>query len=651
MVHFCVRVSHLHQSTKVKEIKAFFHPLHVTDTQFFKNGKALVYFRQKEDCAKALKKQGCIHGRTILLTPWEAKPNQRGAKNKEKVESAQPAPWPVKSREELEAAIRESGRLFVRNLSFQCTEQDLEKLFSKYGSLSDIHLSYDMRQQVSRGFAFVTFLFPAEAVTAFQKLDKTDFMGRLLHILPGEDPPEKKSPEQACPEGRDNRQNKNHLSEFQTTRLQELKASAGTAHNWNTLFIRPDAVATYLAAKFGLTKEQVLEPSERGSVAVRLAHAEAQLVSEMREFLEKHGVNLDAFDDPESSEKLQSGRRDRLEAKAAGTMRQLSGTAFLIKNLPAGTTAVEVRDLLNRYSKSARPEDSQTLTTSRIRPKSVIVPPLGITAIVEFPLPQQARLMYRYLAYEPYRDSILYLQWLPEGALKDRSDAVLEPTGDEKGRSEKSKRKRKRAHETAMDPTATGNEPRTTQDEFELITSLPSEDTEAETNSHRQQRPRTTSDESMDTDYAYPEEPAKPKARKYQNKKDRLKQQLQASDGAPQSEINEVSPDVEHPSSSREKKTEHKEKRKEDKKSPEPTKPVLLCRNVSFQATQKELTELFSPIGGLIRVRLPQKPSGGHRGFAFLEFATIDQAEMALKTLGKDTHFLGRRLNIEFALG
>lgn len=70
---------------------------------------------------------------------------------------------------------------------------------------------------------------------------------------------------------------------------------------------------------------------------------------------------------------------------------------------------------------------------------------------------------------------------------------------------------------------------------------------------------------------------------------------------------------------------------------------------------------------------MPKKPSGGHRGFAFVEFASEDQAKVcdkfittymfsvgniyntsfffqsAMATFGTDSHFMGRRLNIEYA--
>jgi RNA recognition motif-containing protein len=37
-----------------------------------------------------------------------------------------------------EATILETSRLFVRNLTFSCTEQELQELFSKYGHVSQV---------------------------------------------------------------------------------------------------------------------------------------------------------------------------------------------------------------------------------------------------------------------------------------------------------------------------------------------------------------------------------------------------------------------------------------------------------------------------------------------------------------------------------
>ena len=57
----------------------------------------------------------------------------------------------------------------------------------------------------------------------------------------------------------------------------------------------------------------------------------------------------------------------------------------------------------------------------------------------------------------------------------------------------------------------------------------------------------------------------------------------------------------------------------------------ILVRNVPFEATQKELRELFGTFGELKTVRLPKKLSGTgpHRGFAFVDFLTKQDAKVS----------------------
>uniref|UniRef100_A0A453CRX0 RRM domain-containing protein n=1 Tax=Aegilops tauschii subsp. strangulata TaxID=200361 RepID=A0A453CRX0_AEGTS len=73
----------------------------------------------------------------------------------------------------------------------------------------------------------------------------------------------------------------------------------------------------------------------------------------------------------------------------------------------------------------------------------------------------------------------------------------------------------------------------------------------------------------------------------------------------------------------------------------------LLVRNVAFEATEKDLRQLFSPFGQIKTLRLPMK-FGSHRGFAFVEFVTKQEAQNALQALAS-THLYGRHLVIERA--
>lgn len=78
------------------------------------------------------------------------------------------------------------------------------------------------------------------------------------------------------------------------------------------------------------------------------------------------------------------------------------------------------------------------------------------------------------------------------------------------------------------------------------------------------------------------------------------------------------------------------------------SKTKLIVRNLAFEATRKELVQLFNPFGEIKSCRLPRKFDGNHRGFAFVEFSTPQEAQNALDALAS-THLYGRHLVFERA--
>jgi len=74
--------------------------------------------------------------------------------------------------------LSESGRIFVRNLPYTATEDDLYQLFSKYGTLSEVHISVDKETKTSKGFGFVLFMVPSDALKAYNALNGSIFQVR-----------------------------------------------------------------------------------------------------------------------------------------------------------------------------------------------------------------------------------------------------------------------------------------------------------------------------------------------------------------------------------------------------------------------------------------------------------------------------------------
>ena len=74
----------------------------------------------------------------------------------------------------------------------------------------------------------------------------------------------------------------------------------------------------------------------------------------------------------------------------------------------------------------------------------------------------------------------------------------------------------------------------------------------------------------------------------------------------------------------------------------------MLVKNVPFEATKKDIRELFGAHGQLKSVRVPKQVHGRTRGFAFVEFVSRREAENAMAAL-RHTHLLGRHLVLEWA--
>jgi cold-inducible RNA-binding protein len=85
-----------------------------------------------------------------------------------------------------------STKLFVGNLSFDVTENDLQDAFAPHGSVTEVNLIMDKFSGRSRGFAFVTMAEGDAAEAAIGALNGSNLGGRAMTVneaRPREDRP------------------------------------------------------------------------------------------------------------------------------------------------------------------------------------------------------------------------------------------------------------------------------------------------------------------------------------------------------------------------------------------------------------------------------------------------------------------------------
>lgn len=215
---------------------------------------------------------------------------------------------------------------------------------------------------------------PEHAARAFSELDGIVFQGRMLHLLPGIDTRKENEAEDTS-------------TNYKLKKLKKEKKNAGCSKNWNTFFVSENALAAAMADTYNTTKESVLK--DTGNAAVRLALGETQIINKMKEFLEENGVCLESLNDMTNCAR--------------------SKTVILVKNLPFGTNADEMRQKFAEFGELAR----------------VVLPPNGVTAIVEFIEPSEAKKAFRKVAYSKFKNVPMYLEWAPEKIFKNAASKKI----------------------------------------------------------------------------------------------------------------------------------------------------------------------------------------------------------------------------------
>ena len=311
--------------------------------------------------------------------------------NKNKTKDAVVGNQLTKEQEEI---LMDHGRIYVTNIAHSSTSEEIEEWFSQFGAVREVHLVMDEDLGRPRGIAFVTFVFPKDAIKAVSEGNGKYFQGRVLHM----DPAVEKQKKQVAGGGEDKKQGR--MTDFQRKRLEQKIANASDAvHTWNLLYTSANAAAAAMADQIeSIDRSDILlGKSGKDDVAVRAAIAETEIISQTKEWLITQGVNPAAFERKGSS----------VLNSAVGKDIKRSNDTIIIKHLP---TDVELDSLRFMFTRNG-----ETLIKFLISPSRTV-------AIAQFADPGSAKRSFTANAFRKYKASPLYLEWAPQGTFMN--DAV-----------------------------------------------------------------------------------------------------------------------------------------------------------------------------------------------------------------------------------
>lgn len=72
--------------------------------------------------------------------------------------------------------------IYVGNLSFDATQEDINQVFAEYGTVKSVKVPTDRETGRVRGFAFVEMSDDTEEAAAISALDGAEWMGRTLKV-------------------------------------------------------------------------------------------------------------------------------------------------------------------------------------------------------------------------------------------------------------------------------------------------------------------------------------------------------------------------------------------------------------------------------------------------------------------------------------
>ena len=490
-------------------------------------------------------------------------------------------------------------RLYLRNLPFQISENDLQKAFEKFGTISDIHIPINHKTNESFGYAYITFETVESCVMALSKMDESFFMGRKLHIEIAE--------EKTTNQNKNNIKNTNEnkikenkkLSSFKSEKISQLKQNYSNKENWNYLFLNQNAVIDSISSRLNIPKSELLN-KDNPDIAIQISAMETKIINETKEWLLNEGINLEIL----------KGKRQNCTR---------SNTIIFVKNISNKTNKETLQKYFERYGSLIR----------------FLISPSNTLAICEYVNKKHALNAMKHLSYQEIDGLPLYLEFAPEGIVDNENNKNINVNENEKNINNENvidlnKSKGKILFVTNLSFSTT---------EKQLKHFFESKDyhiNKVEIAKHKKDN------KNVSSGFGFCE---------FKTEEDMLKAIKNLNNhllGGHSIKLSIAKTSNENNNFLGMKRKNETELNDYEYNNKNIDNSKLLIKNVAFEANKEELRKLFKVYGNIKTLRLPLKLDGTHRGFAFVEFISHDEAQKAFKEL-QNTHFYGRKLVIEWA--
>ena len=329
---------------------------------------------------EALKKQNIDNNNNNDIQNTEEKMKDVNNKEKEDQEQKENTDNSKKEENKIDSLINKKNldpkRLYLRNIPFDITENDIREKFEKFGTISEIHIPINYKTNQSFGYAYISYETVESSIMAINKMDGEYFMGRRLHISIAEEKYNKPQSELKI------NYNQKDKSSYKKEKTTKLKLNYKDETNWNYLFLNQNAVVDAVAKRLKIKKEDLLSQNN-ADIAVQIAAMETTIINETKEWLKQQGINLDI---------LKGKRQDCVRSK----------TIILVKNISNKTKKENLQNLLERYGNLVR----------------FLLSPSNTLAICEYVNKKHAENCIKHLSYYELDGEPLYLEFAPEGLVQ-----------------------------------------------------------------------------------------------------------------------------------------------------------------------------------------------------------------------------------------